>query len=645
MSLLGIGLTGLNAAQAGLSTASHNIANANVAGYTRQGVIQGTNDPMFSGVGFFGQGTRVESVRRMYSAFLETQVMTADANRSQMDVYASEIKQLDNLLADETAGLSPALQSFFKGVQDVASNASSIPSRQSMLSFSEALVTRFHSMSQRFEDIRDGVEAQLSQAVSSINSLARQISELNLRIVSVQAAGPRVPANDLQDQRNRLLAELNREIRTTSTIEDDGSINVFIGTGQPLVVGSSTFSLTTAPSLNDGSRLGIGLQMPNGSAIPLPESLLSGGRLGGLLQFRSETLDRAQNALGRVAVGISQTINAQHRLGQDLNGNLGGNYFLPLTARVQNLPDPTTGVPSAATLSVAYTNVANLTDEDYTLTYDGANYLMRRSSDGGVVYNAATLPTDVAGFTVTLGAGAIAAGDRFLIQPTRYAAGEMQMSIKDTRLVAAAAPFRTASSSFNSGAAEIGPGSVVSTTGFAATQPHIGDITVTFNAGTNQFILGGAAAGVLAYNPATEAAGKTFTLASPNLSFEMSGVPANGDVFTLSTNSNGVSDNRNALILGQLQSVKTLIGGGASYQAAYAQLVSDVGTRTREVNIGLQAQTGLYEQALAAQQSVSGVNLDEEAASLIRFQQAYQASARVMNIAGNLFDEILSIAR
>ncbi|HEX5125991.1 MAG TPA: flagellar hook-associated protein FlgK [Rhodocyclaceae bacterium] len=643
-SLLDIGLTGLNAAQAALLTTSHNIANANVDGFTRQQIVQTTQQPMFTGEGFFGSGTKVETVKRIYSQYLENQVMSADTTHSQLDTYNTQVSQIDNLLGDTTVGLTPALQSFFDGVQQVAANPASVPSRQAMLSNAQSLATSFQTIAQRLTEIQDGVEGQISSSVTNINSYAAQIAALNKSIITSQVAGPTQPANDLMDQRGELVEQLNREVGVTTITQDDGSVNVFIGNGQPLVVGINSYTVTATPSVDDGQSLSVGLKLPTGNSVQIPDSLISGGNLGGLLQFRADALRPAQDALGRVAVGITETFNAQHKLGQDLDGVMGGNFFTPLTPTVQNLPDPTTGIPPAATLSGSYTSVANLTNEDYILAYDGTNYSLTRQSDNSVVYSGATLPTNVDGFSLSVASGTVAAGDRFLIQPTRFAAQNVQVAIQDTRLIAAGAPFTTAAASSNTGTSSISQGSVVSSTGIASTPPHMGNITLTFDAGTNLFTLGGAAAGTLAYNPVSDSAGKTFTLASPNISFTIGGTPNTGDVFNIASNDSGVSDNRNAVALGGLQSVKTLLGGSASFQSAYSQLVSDVGSQTRQSEVGVSSQEGLLTQAKASQQSLSGVNLDEEASNLLRFQQAYQASAKVMSIADKLFDAVLSIA-
>lgn len=332
--LLSISLTGLNAAQAALNTTSHNISNASVSGYTRQQVVQTTADPMFTGVGFFGQGTEVATVKRVYSQFLTAQVMAADTTRVQYETYYNQISQVDNLLSDETAGLNPALEEFFRGVQQVAADPSSVPSRQSMLSTSEALVTRFQAMQTRFEEIRSGVETQIGSAVSDINSLADKIAKLNQKIVTAQAAGPNVPANDLLDMRDAVVAQLNQQIKTTATANSDGTINVFIGSGQPLVMGGDVFSLSTVASASDPSRSTVGVKLVGGGVVPIPENLLTGGTLGGLLSYRSDSLDSAQNALGRIAISLATEFNAQHRLGQDLTGQMGGNYFTAMAPGV-----------------------------------------------------------------------------------------------------------------------------------------------------------------------------------------------------------------------------------------------------------------------------------------------------------------------
>lgn len=641
--LLSISLTGLNAAQAALNTTSHNISNANVVGYNRQQVLQGTADPMFTGVGFFGQGTEISTVKRIYSQFLNSQVLAANASRAEFETYYNQVKQVDNLLSDATAGLNPALDEFFRGVQQVAADPSSVPSRQSMLSNAEAMATRFQAMQARFQEIRDGVETQITQVVDLINVSAKKVADLNYKIVAAQSAGPGVPANDMLDARDKLVTELNALVKVTTTENSDGTINLFIGSGQPMVMGTDVFTLNTAPSVMDQNRVAVGIQLPSGGIVPIAEDLLGGGELGGLLKYRAESLDLAQNSLGRIALGLVNVFNAQHQLGQDLTGNMGGNFFTSLNTVMQNLPNLLTSTASTATLSTTVSDVSGLTAEDYLLSYDGVDYSMARVSDGVVVYTGATLPTDVDGLTIT---GLMATGDRVLLQPTRFAARDIAVAIKDTTLIAAASPVRTTAASTNTGTGSVSQPVALSLTA-PGTPPLTppATVTLTFDAANNQFNVTGALPATIPYNPATNAVGTTVTLSDPNLSFSLSGRPNNGDLFTIETNVDGTKDGRNANALYALSSSKNLLGGTATLGYAYSQLVSTVGTQTSEAKINAEAQQGLLDQATAGQQGLSGVNLDEEAANLLRFQQAYQASARCINIAQTLFDDILSVMR
>ena len=641
-SLLNIGVTGLNAAQAGLVTTGHNISNAATPGFTRQSVVLGTQQPVFSGGGFFGQGTQVETVRRSYSAFLEGQVLSADTQRSQLSAYSEAIAQIDNLLADPEAGLSPALQSFFDGVQEVAANPSSIPARQSMISSANSLVSTFQYLDGRLSDIRDGVEAQIASTATEITAYAKEIADINHRIAVTESAGTSQQANDLRDQRDTLIRDLNQYTRVTTVTESDGSISVFMGSGQPLVIGTTASTLVAQSSKADPGRLEIALKTPGGGSVTMPESLLDGGRLGGLLAFRSGSLDSAQNQLGLIAAGVALTFNAQHRLGQGLDGALGGSFFGELSPSVLGIDGASSNV------TVAYGDPAGLTGDDYLLTITGASsFTLTRRSDGSAV-NAADV-----GLDITLGAS-VTPGERFLIQPTRRAAQDISVAIVDTRQVAVADPVQVAASNSNAGTAKISAVATTDVSGMDAVgvpdgKPDFSDIVLTYDASVPGFNISGAATvGPLAFDPATDSAGKDFTITGPggfSFSFRLAGTPQAGDSFTFSTNDGGVSDNRNGVALGALQLDKTMLDGKASYQSVYSQLVTTVGTKAREVQIGEKAQTSLLEQATIARDSVSAVNLDEEAANLVRYQQAYQASAKVMSIANTLFDEILAISR
>lgn len=632
MSFYSVGVSALSAAQMGLSTAGHNISNVNTDGYHRQSISQATNVPLMTGAGFVGQGTHVDTVKRMYSQFLDNQVLQAQTQSAHLTAYQTEVSQLDNILADPNAGLSPALQDFFKSVNDVATNPQSVPSRQALLSAGNALVTRFQTLDRRFTEIRDGLNSQISENVNLVNSYAQQIANINDQIVLLTGNSSQ-PPNDLLDTRENLVAQLNQIVKSTVVVQSDGSYNVFIGNGQPLVVGQQTFNLVATPSPDDQQRIEVGYQ--NGTkTVILPKNSLTGGTLGGLLDFRANSLDPSQNALGRVAVGLAETFNAQHKLGQDLNGALGQNFFTfnpSETVVTSNVNNTGGGVVTASIL-----NASNLSTSDYSLTFDGTNYTLQRASDntswsGASIAALNTAFSGTEGFQLNLASGAINAGDRYTIQPTRYGARYLGLApTLDTNTIAAAAPVVVNASTTNTGAAK------VTGTSITATPLPALPIALTYNSTTGQFSYG-AGPTLVTYTPGTP-----MTIAG-NVQITMTGTPGNGDVFTLGPNANGISDNRNALLLAKLQTASTMVGGTASYQGAYSQLVSQVGNKSAEVQVTAKAEANLLAQATSAQQALSGVNLDEEAANLLRYQQAYQAAGKMMQIATTMFDTLLSI--
>ncbi|NML28268.1 flagellar hook-associated protein FlgK [Zoogloea dura] len=646
-SLFSIGLTGLNAAQAGLVVTSHNISNAGTTGYSRQSTVQSTNPALFTGAGFFGEGTKVDTVKRAYDSYLTNQVLSAQTKFSEYDTYSNEISQIDNMLADPTTGLTPAVASFFEGVQEVAANPASVPARQSMLSTAQSLVARFQNLSSRINDVRSGVETQVKNTVSEISSYASQIAEMNHKIAVAQQAGSAQPANDLLDTRDRLINELNQLTRVSTTTDSSGSMSVFIGTGQPLVVGTVATKLEAQASPSDPTRNVVNI-ITQGGAITVPENLLGGGKLGGLLAMRSGSLDSAQNQLGLIAVGLSSAFNSQHLLGQDLNGNLGTNFFSNPTVAVQRYNSATTATPD-----VQFSDITKLTGDDYKLTFTDTTggYTLSRVSDGASVTAASV------GLTVTPPAVS-KVGDSFQILPTRYAASNISVAISDTRMVAAAAPIAAAATASNLGTAAISAPVLSSTTNLASFGTTAAPLKLTYSGGS---LSGFPATLPVTYTPLN---GSPVTVAAPaasipyssgmsvsvgGVSFTLTGAMQDNDSFTLGPNAGGVSDSRNAVLLGSLQTTKTLLSANgqpsATFNSVYSQLVSAVGNKAREVEVNRDAQESLANQAVQAQQSVAGVNIDEEAANLIRYQQAYQAAGKVMSIASKLFDQVLALGQ
>lgn len=645
--VMGIGTRALGAAQLGLLTAQHNIANANTDGFHRQEVVQSTALPFATGSGYIGQGTQVDTVKRIYSQFLDGQVLSAGAQASYYQAFYNQVSQVDNLVADPQAGLSPALQDFFRAVQTVADNPSSTAARQALLSAGQSLTTRFHTMYDRLAEIRNGVDTQVDAALADINAYANQIAQLNDKIVVAQSQNNQ-PPNDLLDQREVLVKRLNEQIKATTVAQSDGTINVFVGNGQALVVGNRAYSLNATQDPTDSEALIVGYEIGN-QTVTIPESSLTGGTLGGLLAFRRSSLDDAQNALGRVAIGLANTFNTQHALGQDLNNALGGNFFtLASTTPSIYASTGNTGTASV-TASIATTAAAtgNLTNSSYRITYDGSNYALTDlgTSSTTTGLTSAQLVTQLSnvGVTFTISAGA-AAGDEWKLLPTRFGARDISVAITDTNKIAAASPIVTAATAGNSGSATISAGVVTATASLPTAT-----VTLTYSSASQTFTT---TSGDATWNGLTIPSSGTYTAGATisvnGISFAISGSPSNGDTLTVARNTGGVGDNRNALLLGALQTSNTLSNNSSgspttSFQGAYSQMVSNIGNKTRETHVNYTAQTTLLDQTKASQQQLSGVNLDEEAANLIRYQQAYQASAKMIQIGSSLFDTILEI--
>ncbi|QLG88131.1 flagellar hook-associated protein FlgK [Chitinibacter bivalviorum] len=729
-SVFGIGVSGLNAANLGLTTTGHNIANVNTDGFSRQVMKQSAPYPLLSGSGFNGLGVQVDSIVRMYDRFLTKSLEVSQSQASYQATRLSHLSEIDNIVADPSAGVSPALQDFFKSVQNVATNPADPPSRQAMISSAQTLVNRFQVFSQRLEEQRNSLNGEVTDTITSINSYSQQIADLNGKIVIAQTSGQ--PPNDLLDQRDLLVKDLNKLVKANTLTLSDGSINVFIGNGQGLVVGGSVNKLIAAPNPADPQRITVGFTQ-NNQTIFLPENQLSGGQLGALLDFRSQSLDLAQNSLERTALGFVDTFNQQHKAGQDLYGNMGRNLFdikrsnyvdlnvgtapgtnirvtspngtsessdfsiTPsgagfvikrlsdgLTSGVVNLgsTDPITGLTLAAApagtvpptqngfsfppavstinsntnntgtaqLTGYITDVGKLSTSNYEFSFDGTNYTMYRQSDGArTIYSAAQVAQginlDGMNLQLSPNVGAMNAGDRFVIKPLEGMINTMAVRTTDPKEIAAAAPMLATVGAANTGSLKVSQ-HLVDTPSVTSTDPAVNPairnpVTINFTSASS-FTYTDTVTGVTS---AAQTYNAGMTLSVNGWSMKLDGVPAAGDSIAVNPNIGSNADNRNALALGKLQSTRILDGGSATYQESYGRMVSTIGTQTNEATIMSKAQNQLLTNAQNSRDSVSAVNLDEEAANLLRYQQAYQASSKVIQIAQSAFQEILNIGR
>jgi len=662
-SILNIGVSALKSYQQALSATGHNIANVNTEGYSRQVTHMATRDPELTPAGWLGTGVGLKNISRQYDEFTAKRVRDGRSMVGELDAFYGNARGLDGILADPAVGLAPALNGFFNAVQGVADDPASIPSRQLLLSESSSLVDRMHYLDRQFADNQAQVNRRLDDTVGEIDRLAGSIADANQAVVSALGHGSHQIPNDLLDQRDQLINQLSDLVDITTVDQGDGAKNLFIGRGQVLVVGGVASNISTRTSAADASQREIIFSNDFGDTEISSE--LEGGKLGGLLSFRREMLDTTRNRLGLVALGISLQMNQQHQLGIDLDGDMGGALFS--TPQPQVLGNTNN---SGGTVTASFGNLADLTTSDYQLEYaGGSSYTLRRLSDNSTtsINTGGASPftsAEIDGFTLNIDSSGVAVGDSFLIRPSRDAAASMELLVDDVRAFAAGSPLQSAVATdgngnpANSGTAVISQPNISSASGL----PLAADLEFSFSAdadgaGNPGFKISNGPAppnDYILYDPATESAGKSFpSSANPGqfdglggLSFRLSGTPAVGDRLIIRNNRNAATgDNRNALALAAMQDQDGLLKQSASYSDLYSQLVAGVGASTHQAEASLAAQQGLLERNQASLDEVAGVNLDEEAARLVQFQQAYQASAEMIKVANSLFDTLLSSVR
>jgi len=546
MNLYNYALSGLNSSQLGLETTSHNINNAATVGYSRQRVITSTAGATATGAGFVGRGVQVDTIERQYNSFLYNQMVKSLGTGSQISAELDQMSQVNDLFADRTVGITPALAGFFSSLNAAASKPSDPAVRQDLLGKMNSLVSQVNTAYRELQNQREGLNTQVSTTVQQINSYLERVNDLNQQIVNARATGSGQPPNDLLDQRDQTLNELNQLVGIRYYEQGD-TVSITLESGQTLLAGKSVFKLSTMAATTDPSRTVVAYNIPGGGGtqitVELDDSEVSGGKLGGLLAFRG-SLDTVQNQLGQMAVGLALSFNDQHRQGLDLNGDAGGDLFGLVSPRAISNPANL----GNGDLTTQYTDANALQPSDYEIEFDGTAYTVTRSSDGHV-YNL-TPDADGAisfdGLTVTP-TGVAAAGDSWTLRPTRDAAGGLQALIKDPTKLALA--------------------------------------------------------------------------------------DADG----------GTTNGNNGLELAKLQTEKVLGNGSMNLNEMFSLLVNNVGVQTQKLQTAGKAQANLITQHMAQHQSVSGVNLNEEYVSLMTYQEQYQASARIIDVASTLFDTLLGL--
>lgn len=623
-----IALTGLRAAQAGLAVTANNISNQGTPGYSRQQVVLQSAMPNFSGAGYFGQGVDVVTVQRAYSDFLSSQASQSASTLSYLSTYSDQMSGLINRLGSVDTGINQSLNALYSAMGRFSQNPAETASRQAALAAAQSTAARFRAVSEDLSTLSLGIDNQASATVGQINQLVQSIAAYNGKIGDAYGTGQGQTPNALLDQRDVLVRELGKLTGITTSTQGT-SINVYLANGQPLVM-EQVASQLRIDTRDPNSPTGTSLSLTVGShTMRLNQGDIDGGQLGALLQFRDNELAQAQSELGRLAIAMAAAYNQQQQFGLDSNGQPGQALF-----RIGNpVAVGQRGNTGDARLAVGIADTRSLTGSDYQLTRVGSEYVVTRLDDGTELGPFSSLPQNVDGLTIGLADGGLADGDTFTIKVASQAAAGVEVTLADPGKLAAAAPMGLVTADTNAGTAQASRLRSVE----SGSRDYGTSVTVRFTSATGYELLGddGGVLSTGSLQPPQQ------TISYNGWAFDLAGIPAAGDTITVKADPGApAGDNRNALALAGLGT--TRIAGGSTLTDAYAGLISQVGTRAASLNISKAAQQTAFDQAVASEQSLSGVNLDEEGASLLRYQQAYAAAGKVLGMSSELFDQLLA---
>ncbi|MFD0739003.1 flagellar hook-associated protein FlgK [Lysobacter koreensis] len=623
--LLSTGSSALLAFQRALGTVGHNVANAATPGYSRQRVEFASRPGQATGAGYVGQGVDVAKLQRLADGLVFARQVDSRGELGRLGQLSSLTGRVDALVSDPATGLSAPWSAFFNAAKGVSADPASPVARGQLLAAGEQLAGRWRSLDGQLGALETETDQRMQGKVGEANQIAHEIAALNQDIAT---AGSNA-SSDLLDARALRIDKLASLVGAETVPQDDGSLNVFTAGGQALVLGNRAMKLTTVADPYRPGRLQLALQ-GSGGAVPLPAATVA-GELGGLLEFRGRVLDPARAELGRVATGFVETFNAAQRAGVDYNGAVGSDFFTIAPPSV----DAHAGNAGSASFTTNVADVAALKGDNLVLRFDGAWSATRADTGEAVAMTgsgSAADPLRVGGIALVVG-GAPAVGDRYALRPTADAAGSLRMALTDPNKIAAAAPLQARNDASNLGNARSASAQVTDAAAFGA----FAGATIDFiDAG--QYTINGA-------GPYPYTAGSAIADAAAGWSMTLSGTPAAGDSFTLARTPPRSSDNGNARELSGIDARSLLDGGSQSLTAGLSQLTARVGTEARHADLSLEAQSAIHGQISAERESVSGVNLDEEAADMLRFQQAYQAAAQVISTADNMFQTLLSAVR
>ena len=643
MSLMNVGVSALNANQQALTTVGHNIANVNTPGYSRQTVYTNALHGQNMGNGFIGKGVQVATVMRNYSALLNRQSNAANAIHAADTSRLQGLMQMQDVFKGGDGSLGAAVTNMMNAFVDVQAAPSDATGRNVVLTRMSELAARFHAASNMLEEQDYSTAQQLRNNALLVNDKASQVARLNNEISRALATGHQ--PNDLLDARDQVIREINQYVQTTQVAADDGSISLFVGGSQALVLGinSGQLSVEETKEYPGSQRMALYFSQPGGQQLELTAAMVGGGEIAGLLKFRNEDLAEGRNLLGRLAMTIGHELNLQNQRGLTLNGQQGGALF--------SLPTTSTGYSNIG-LGAATTQVmdaSQLKPSDYRLIFEGSPLtpVLTRMSDGKV-FNATSTPAlnmanlatgfkaDGLLFTVPNATAAVA-GNSMLFKPFSTAASEIEALVHNPDELAVSSALTANINKENKGTLQLSfVGANDLSLGIPAPQAPV-TLTFSVNATTGEIsYTDGIAIGT--YKP-----GEPITI--EGWSIILTGTPADGDTVEVA-NALDLGDGYklNAGNAGAFLDLRDrkVFDGGTSFTDGFSSAMAVVGTRTQSVQLAAQLSSTVANNLELDRTAISGVNLDEEAARLLQYQQAYQASSKVIQIAQSLFDSVLN---
>lgn len=653
-----LGVKAMQANYAALQTTGHNIANANVQGYSRQQAELSTARGQFTGAGYFGMGVDVTTISRAHNVFLSREATAAGSTAAMDGARLGMLRRLENVFKPGDQGLGFAATQFLNGFAELATRPGDLALRQVVMARGGEMAARFAEAGAALDGMQDAVKNELVAATDEVNGLAVSLARINQQMVGLRSLGQ--PPNDLLDERDRLLNRLNTLVKVSTVESADGTTSVFVAGGQSLVLGTRTTQLRLGQDGADPTRFSLMLREGTNDR-QIGASTLGGGSIAGLLRFQNEDLVDARNLVGRLAVSVGVAVNQQQQLGLSLKSAPGQTpppfFELGPSRAVAHVRNATGagGLP-LANVDMRITDPASVRASDYQLAEDPANpglWRITRLVSGqpstdpadSLSFDMASLPggaLSFQGMTLTFGAPPPQPGDRFTLQPASRAANGMRALIDDPRDIAAASPMVGVATASN-----VGTGSVAALRFAATGVPQPGaTATITFDNDTGDYTweLRDSGGGLLATDTGQWVAGQPIP-APPNdingFSLMLGGVPRAGDVFTVAPTAPDAlaSNNGNALLLTALRDAALV--DGRTLTDGWSLALADVGVRVQSAATASGISNAVAQQAENARASLSGVNMDEEAARLIQFQQSYQAAAKVLQVAQALLDTVL----